>query len=131
MAREQELLRGADVVVFQFPLYWYSTPALMKLWEDMVLTAGFAYGSMGKALHGKSFLLSTTLGEGDDYYTDFSVEDMLLPIRKSFEYCGMHYLGTKVLYDIGDPFTGGTLTPDQVSRLDTYAHDICKFLTNI
>ena len=127
--REQGLLRAADLVVFQFPLYWYSSPALLKLWEDLVLTPGFAYGSTGTALHGKSFLLSTTLGsDAEEYQGDSSVENALVPLRRSFEYCGMSYLGTRVLYDIGDPFVGDTLSSEQVGRLDAHAQDMRAFL---
>src|SRR5690606_23594342 len=42
--REQELLRSHDVIVLMHPLYWYSTPALLKQWFDLVLEHGFAYG---------------------------------------------------------------------------------------
>ncbi|MCV5371612.1 NAD(P)H-dependent oxidoreductase, partial [Escherichia coli] len=43
--REQQRLREHDVVIFQFPLYWYSTPAILKEWQDLVLEYGFAYGT--------------------------------------------------------------------------------------
>lgn len=51
--REQKRLLEHDVVVFQYPLYWYSTPSILKEWQDLVLEYGFAYGSSGTALHGK------------------------------------------------------------------------------
>ena len=35
--REQEVLTHTDRIVLQFPMYWYSTPALLKQWEDDVL----------------------------------------------------------------------------------------------
>jgi putative NADPH-quinone reductase len=40
--KEQERLVNHDVIVFQFPLFWYSTPSLIKEWEDLVLEYGFA-----------------------------------------------------------------------------------------
>ncbi len=43
--REQTRLREHDVIIFMYPLYWYSTPALLKEWQDLVLEYGFAYGS--------------------------------------------------------------------------------------
>ena len=46
---EHELIEGADAVVLQFPLYWYSTPSLMKKWLDDILTEGWAYGEGGSA----------------------------------------------------------------------------------
>ncbi|AGH81043.1 NAD(P)H dehydrogenase (quinone) [Psychromonas sp. CNPT3] len=54
--KEQQRLLAHDVIVFLFPLYWYSTPALLKQWQDSVLEYGFAYGSKGNKLHGKSLL---------------------------------------------------------------------------
>lgn len=57
---EQEALRRADVIVWHFPFYWYSVPAILKKWIDDVLTRGFAHGAGGTALHGKKLLLSFT-----------------------------------------------------------------------
>lgn len=69
VAKEQEVLAGADRVVFQFPTYWYSTPALMKEWEDDVLTHGWAYGSKGTALKGKEFVVATSVGADAENYS--------------------------------------------------------------
>src|SRR6185369_10018305 len=44
---EQQLLLAHDVIVFQHPFYWYSCPALLKEWLDLVLEYGFAYGPNG------------------------------------------------------------------------------------
>ena len=51
--REQELLLSHDIFVWQHPFYWYSAPAMLKEWIDLVLEHGFAYGRTGKALEGK------------------------------------------------------------------------------
>ena len=51
--REQQLLLSHDIIVFQHPFYWYSCPALVKQWEDLVLQHGFAYGAQGSKLIGK------------------------------------------------------------------------------
>ena len=56
------MLEAADRVVLQFPMYWYSTPALLKQWQDDVLLYGWAYGSTGTALHGKELLLAVSVG---------------------------------------------------------------------
>nr|WP_260506727.1 NAD(P)H-dependent oxidoreductase [Brevibacillus brevis] len=45
--REQQLLEAYDHVIFQFPLYWYSYPPLLKKWFDDVFAYGWAYGSNG------------------------------------------------------------------------------------
>jgi len=59
--REQELLLSHDVIVFQHPFYWYSCPALVKQWEDLVLQYGFAYGKEGTKLEGKWVLTAITI----------------------------------------------------------------------
>ena len=43
-AAEQAVLEKADRIVLQFPMYWYSSPALLKQWLDDVLAYGWAYG---------------------------------------------------------------------------------------
>lgn len=42
---EQRLIETHDRIVLQFPFYWYSSPALLKQWEDDVIKAGWAYGA--------------------------------------------------------------------------------------
>ena len=63
---EQDKLRGCDLLILQFPLWWFSMPAVMKGWVDRVLTPGFAYGG-GKLfergpLRGRRAMLSVTTG---------------------------------------------------------------------
>ena len=53
---EQELIETHDRIVLQFPFYWYSSPALLKQWEDDVIKAGWAYGG-GRALEGDGEVL--------------------------------------------------------------------------
>jgi glutathione-regulated potassium-efflux system ancillary protein KefG len=48
-AEQEKLLTAHDVIALQFPLYWYSTPALLKEWLDLVWLHGFAYGEDGNA----------------------------------------------------------------------------------
>ena len=50
---EQRRLLDHDVILFQVPLFWYSTPSIIKEWQDLVLEHGFAYGSGGDALEGE------------------------------------------------------------------------------
>ena len=51
--REQALLLAHDIIVLQHPFYWYSVPALLKEWIDLVLEHGWAYGPNGEQLAGK------------------------------------------------------------------------------
>lgn len=47
--REQQRLLAHDLILFQFPLYGYSTPAILKEWQNLVLEHGFAHGADGHA----------------------------------------------------------------------------------
>ena len=67
--REQQRLLDHDVILFQFPLYWYSTPSIIKEWQDLVLQHGFAYGHEGDRLVGKTMMLAVTAGGPKDAYT--------------------------------------------------------------
>ncbi|MBM6699236.1 NAD(P)H-dependent oxidoreductase [Bifidobacterium pullorum subsp. saeculare] len=58
---EQAALERTDRIVLQFPFYWYSSPALLKQWEDEVFRPGWCYGG-GHALDGKTLRLVVTTG---------------------------------------------------------------------
>ena len=62
IAAEQQALMEADVIVLQFPVFWYSVPALLKQWLDDVFTYGFAYGSDGDKLAGKTLVVAASAG---------------------------------------------------------------------
>jgi len=93
-AHEQQMLVANDVIVLQFPFYWYSTPALLKEWQDKVLAWGFAFGTEGTALVGKKILVVTTTGGAQESYSEtgqnkHTVEELLLPLRQTASLCGM------------------------------------------
>ena len=94
---EQGLLATHDIVVLQFPFYWYSTPPILKQWQDLVLEHGWAYGSKGTALRGKTLLcIISTGGRAEAYrpggYNRFSVRQLLAPIEQTARLCGMRFL---------------------------------------
>jgi glutathione-regulated potassium-efflux system ancillary protein KefG len=97
VAREQALLLEHDVIVFQHPFYWYSSPAILKQWQDLVLEYGFAYGKNGTRLHGKLVLTAiSTGGPSSAYqrngYNYFTVRELLAPFEQTVRLCGMTYL---------------------------------------
>lgn len=97
VAQEQQALIEADLIVFQFPIHWYSVPGLLKEWMDQVLLHGFAYGSNGDKLKGKRLLISTTLGGDIASYqvgghNNFSLETLFTPLEQTAALCGMHWL---------------------------------------
>lgn len=100
---EQKRLREHDIIVFQFPFYWYSTPSLLKEWQDLVLEYGFAYGSEGNALHGKTFICALTAGGKEEAYraqgyNHFTVRELLQPLEQTATLTGMKYLPPFTLF---------------------------------
>ncbi len=101
--REQQRLLEHDVIVFQHPLYWYSTPAILKEWQDLVLEHGFAYGAKGTALHGKIFFNALTAGGIEaaycaEGYNHFTIRELLHPLEQTAVLCGMTYLPPFALF---------------------------------
>ena len=90
--KEQEALVKSDIIVLQFPIFWYNVPALLKKWIDDVFEHGFAYGSKGKALHGKKLLLSFTAGADEKEYTEelnHDLPDFMPAFMETSDLCGM------------------------------------------
>ena len=101
--REQDLLVANDIIVLQHPFFWYSTPAILKEWEDLVLEHGWAYGHDGTALRGKTALNALTSGGREEAYSAsaphrHTVRDFLAPIEYSLRLCGMDYLPPFVVH---------------------------------
>lgn len=112
---EQEKLMWADVVILQFPLWWYSMPAIMKGWVDRVYSAGFAYGNgehnnkrwgdrygEGKML-GKRAMVVVTVGGWKEHYSPRGIcgpiHDLLFPITHGMlYYTGFEVLPSFVMY---------------------------------
>lgn len=97
VAAEQQALLAADIIVLQFPFYWYSVPALLKKWIDDVLTFNFAYGAEGTKLKGKDLVLSFTVGGPEASYSPlgynhFSVEQCLRPLEQLTYLTGMNFI---------------------------------------
>ncbi|QFT12348.1 General stress protein 14 (plasmid) [Vibrio sp. THAF190c] len=93
---EQQALIEADVIVLQFPFYWYSVPALMKKWLDDVMAFNFAYGPEGDKLKGKEFFLSFTVGgPSESYdplgYNHFTIEQLVFPLQQTAYLAGVKY----------------------------------------
>lgn len=102
-AREQELLRGYDTIVLQFPWHWYSVPGVLKEWMDQVLTYGFAYGAGGDALHGKRLQLVISTGGPESSYTPaghnrFTMAELLRPLEATAHLCGLEMAEPLILH---------------------------------
>jgi glutathione-regulated potassium-efflux system ancillary protein KefF len=103
-AAERDALVAASAVVWQHPIYWYSVPALLKLWFEKVLTPGFAWGPNGDALRGKRCLwVVTTGGDALDYLTSgmhgHAFEAFMPAVRQTAEFCGMVWLEPLIIHE--------------------------------
>ncbi|MEI8010926.1 MAG: NAD(P)H-dependent oxidoreductase [Candidatus Omnitrophota bacterium] len=131
--KEQELLRAHDLIVFQHPFYWYSSPALFKQWQDSVLEYGFAYPPKeGKALHGKHWLSVTTTGGPQWAYAsggfnNFTMSELLRPFQQTAYLCGMRWMAPRVLHGVlpGDHEGVKAATDEQVRA---FAKELKSFL---
>ncbi len=101
--REQELLLSHDIIVLQHPFYWYSTPAIIKQWFDLVLEHGWAYGSGGNNLKGKWLMNALSCGGSEQAYQPegrnrFTIRQMLAPVDQTARLCQMEFLPPFVVY---------------------------------
>lgn len=92
--KEQALLEAHDCIIFQFPLFWYSTPSIFKEWQDLVLKHSWAYGSKGHRLEGKLFINIVSLGGpkisyGRNELNKYTLEELLTPLELMSNVCRM------------------------------------------
>lgn len=114
--REQDRLLAHDVIVFQHPFFWYSTPSLIKEWLDLVLEHGFAYGAGGDKLIGKTLMQAiTTAGPVASYsetgYQNFPLRTFLTPMEQTARLCKMTYGAPFVLHEALKASDAGAVDP--------------------
>jgi len=101
--KEQQLLIEHDIIVWQHPFYWYSSPAILKEWFDLILQHGFAYGINGRNLEGKKVLSIISTGGNKDVYSKegrnrYTINEFLVPFKQSANLCLMEYLPPYVIF---------------------------------
>lgn len=103
--REAARLLEADRIVLQFPVQWYSTPPLLKAWQDAVLTRMFyiAYEAEGRRLEGTPLMIAATAGNTAEAYRRgganmFAISDIFTPLRATANRCGLIWTEPFVLY---------------------------------
>lgn len=123
---EQRRLMAHRVLVLQHPLYWYSAPALLKEWLDIVLEYGFAYGPGIIGLRGRTMLNAVTAGSHRrDFASDggpAALEALLTPFASTARYCGMDYLPPFVTYATGSLDAAGI--DDAAARYGAWLGDL-------
>jgi NAD(P)H dehydrogenase (quinone) len=106
--RELHLVQQADLVVVQFPLWWFGPPAMFKGWMDRVFVYGGLYSSERRfergTCAGKRVLLSVTTGASADECAhngrEANTRMLLWPIQYAFRYLGFEVLEARVVHDI-------------------------------
>ena len=101
IAAEIDKVKWADLIIFNFPIYWYGMPAIMKGWVDRVFVSGFCYGGRRiydkGGLKGKSAMLAISLGGQAHMFGPEAIhgelEVMLQPILRGM----LGYVGLTVL----------------------------------
>lgn len=118
IAAEQKKLLAADAVILQFPLWWFTMPAILKGWVERVYAYGFGYGvgehsdrrwgdRYGEGTFiGKRAMLIVTAGGWAEHYAERGIngriDDLLFPINHGvLHYPGFDVLPSFVIYRTG------------------------------
>lgn len=100
---EMEKVKWADLLIFQFPIFFTSMPAIMKGWIDRVLAPGFGFNPATNSAYdtglfkGKSAMLVTTTGAPREVYSEGGAHGDLNKRLESITHCVFEYMGMKVL----------------------------------
>ncbi len=107
LKNEMEKLEWCDLLIFNFPLWWFGLPAILKGWVDRVFAMGFVYGN-GKGVYDngvfknkKAFICMTTGGPEIAYNggKNGELDTILFPIHHGmFYFAGMTVLPPFISY---------------------------------
>jgi len=106
-------VKWADMLLFQFPLWWCSVPAMLKGWIDRVFVQGFAiHLPNGQVyadglLKGKKAMISTTMGSAMELYTEDGPHgDLNMHLKNlwhnTFEFCGMEVVPSFYVFNAAE-----------------------------
>ena len=105
-ADDSAMLLGADRIVLQFPIHWYSTPALLKAWQDAVLTRMYyiASDTEGDRLAGTPLMIAATAGNVPEAYrrggqNHYTIDEILTPLKATAHRCGLPWHPPHLLFD--------------------------------
>jgi NAD(P)H dehydrogenase (quinone) len=109
IAAEIEKVKWCDLLILNFPVFWFSAPAILKGWIDRVFVSGLFYG--GKRFYdqggmaGKRALVVLTLGGREHMFGDDAIhgdlETMFRPLlRGTLGYSGFEVLKPFVGYHV-------------------------------
>lgn len=96
ITKEQKMIEDHAGIIFQFPLYWFNCPPLLKKWLDDVFTYGWAYGSAGTQLQARKMGIAVSTGMSEEDFSQkgrcgFSLSDILRPFEMVAKYTKADY----------------------------------------
>lgn len=130
---EIDKLLWSELLILQFPLWWFSVPAIMKGWIDRVLANGVAYGAGRRietgGLRGRSAMIATTTGCREEMMAPDGLLGDLRVILWPLHFGVFTYTGLRVL----PPWVGWNIqytTPERRAQyLDDYAAHLGRIET--
>jgi len=127
--REQARIEDHDAVIMQHPVYWFSSPSIVKEWVDQVFSFGWAFGPEGDALKGKLYLHSVTTAASHgvfarDVTSRSALRAQFHPFEATATLCGMRYLPPFSLF-------GAPADEPREERIERHAHAFALLLRGL
>lgn len=143
---ELEKFAWADVIIFQYPVYWMGVPWITKKYIDEIFSAGkdtITYTSDGRSrsdaskkygsgglMQGKHYMLSLTYNcpisefdNKDGFFDGLSLDEANIATHKTFQFCGATPLKT---FSVHDVFKGDLNIEDEKIRFLAHLRENCK-----
>lgn len=127
---EQQLIENHDELIIQFPCFWFSTPPLLKQWQDDVIRRGWAFGG-GTAMRGKRVRLAVSAGMREQSYSvqgrmACTLAGLLLPFECVCKFIDAHYDGFHAFYGTQDDADD----PEYQDKIALNTRQYMEFLRN-
>lgn len=109
---ERNKFLWADLIIFQFPIYWFNVPGKLKLYMDEVFEYGQFYSfadtyGQGGLMKNKEYILSTTWNAPEEvfnnpaaFFDGKNVDDVLISFHKTMEFCGLNKRKTLSFHNV-------------------------------
>jgi NAD(P)H dehydrogenase (quinone) len=100
---EMDKVKWADMLIFQFPIYFTGMPAIMKGWLDRIFAAGFAFDPITQGVYengllkGKKVMMTITTGADENTYSESGAHGDIHTLLKYITHCIFEYVGLEVL----------------------------------
>jgi len=132
---EMDKLQWADLVIFQFPLWWFSLPAILKGWVDRVFAMEFAYGSGRRhetgVFRGKRAMLAFTTGGPPSSYTEGGSHGDVFELLRHVQYGMFHFVGMDVLAPFIAYGAARVTAAERAAYLERYRERLLKIESDV